>query len=257
VYIHKFNIDIFKKNRIPAGDFFDLNLTNVNLEKLLGTRPIEIEMPELIQEIPQLCIYPVSSIEILNCLEFNSDVNLKVKTIKDNFSGEYYSIHFRLDIDAIIHYTFGKEVYTHFMDLANTSVESAMEYFQTLDLNKVNKYCSFLMKQYFTFLLKMGFDKTWYISTSLTKWSIHDPMIPFLKQLTDFILNNGGVYYISPVIYQERELNALVDLLVLRDSIKLIGFEGSSFSEGYCFKVNTIRKVTTQFFFVKEYPDEV
>jgi hypothetical protein len=82
VYIHKFNIDIFKKNRIPAGDFFDLNLTNVNLEKLLGTRPIEIEMPELIQEIPQLCIYPVSSIEILNCLEFNSDVNLKVKTIK-------------------------------------------------------------------------------------------------------------------------------------------------------------------------------
>ena len=253
IYIHKFNIDIFKKNRIPASEFFDLHLTNLNLEKLLGPKPIETEMPGEIENIPQLCIYPVSSIEILNCLEFNENVNLKVKTIKGNFPDGYYSIHFRLDIDAIIHYTFGKDIYTRFMDLANNSLESAMEYFQSLDLNKMNKYCSFLMKQYFYFLLKMGFDKTWYISTSLTKWDIHNPMIPFLKQLVDFILNNGGVYYISPVIYQDRELNALVDLLVLRDSIKLIGFEGSSFSEGYCLKVNTIRKVTTQFFFVKEY----
>ena len=44
----------------------------------------------------------------------------------------------------------------------------------------------------------------------------------------------------QPKIYEERELNALVDLLVLRDSEKMIGFEGSSFSEGYCLKVNSI-----------------
>ena len=41
--------------------------------------------------------------------------------------------------------------------------------------------------------------------------------------------------------FEERELNALVDLLTLRDSDKMIGFEGSSFSEGYCFKVNCVK----------------
>ena len=54
--------------------------------------------------------------------------------------------------------------------------------------------------------------------------------------------------------YQQRELNALVDLLVLRDSDKMIGFEGSSFSEGYCFKVNSIRNPGKEYLFVKEYP---
>ena len=52
--------------------------------------------------------------------------------------------------------------------------------------------------------------------------------------------------------YKDRELNALIDLLILRDSEKMIGFEGSSFSEGYCYKVNTIRKVTKECLFVKE-----
>ena len=47
-------------------------------------------------------------------------------------------------------------------------------------------------------------------------------------------------------------MNALVDLLILRDSFKMIGFQGSSFSEGYCYKVNQIRKVTSDFLFVKE-----
>ena len=40
----------------------------------------------------------------------------------------------------------------------------------------------------------------------------------------------------------EREFNALVDLLTLRESDCMVGFEGSSYSEGYCFKVNSIRK---------------
>ena len=44
----------------------------------------------------------------------------------------------------------------------------------------------------------------------------------------------------------------VVDLLILRDSEKMIGFSGSSFSEGYCYKVNQIRKVTREFLFVKE-----
>ena len=75
-------------------------------------------------------------------------------------------------------------------------------------------------------------------------------MIPFLTKFTDFISKNGGNYLIQQPFYSDRELNALVDLLVLRDSTKMIGFEGSSFSEGYCYKINSIRNVTKQFLFV-------
>ena len=114
----------------------------------------------------------------------------------------YYAIHFRLDIDAIVHYTFGKEIYSTFMDLCNVNVIEAKDYFQTLDQEKINIYCFFLMQQYFSFIKQFGFDKPWYICTSITKWEIHDPMIPFLKQLTHFIIKNGGKCYISPKNYE-------------------------------------------------------
>ena len=209
--------------------------------------------PETVEHIPKLCIYPVSNIQILNCLEFNTTIMEKVNIVKGNLPIDYHAIHFRLDIDAVLHYTFGKEVYTHFMDLANINESLAMEYFTKLDIQKIEGYCSFLMQEYFNFILKFGFSKVWYISTSITKWKIHDPMTPLLKTLTDFILHNGGTYFISAKIYPQRELNALVDLLILRDSTKLIGFEGSSFSEGYIFKVNSIRNPNKEYLFVKEY----
>jgi len=256
LYVHKFNIDIFCKERILACEVFDIYKTNENLKRLLGTFILQLECPETIDFIPKLCIYPVSSIPILNCLEFNESILKKVKDIQSIFSNGYYSIHFRLDIDAIIHYTFGEKVYHQFMDLANQNEILAKQFFETLDSSKIEKYCLFLMKQYFTFITQFGFEKTWYISTSLTKYSIHDPMLPFLQQLVNFIINNGGVYYIPHKNFGQRELNALIDLLILRDSNKLIGFEGSSFSEGYCLKVNSIRKVTKEYLFVKEY-DEV
>jgi hypothetical protein len=149
---------------------------------------------------------------------------------------------------------FKKEIYDEFMDLANIDLKLAEKYFQLLDQSKINEYCLFLMNQYFSFIKHFGFDKTWYICTSITKYKIHNPMEIYLKQLTDFIIQNYGTYFIPPKLYPQRELNALVDLLILRDSEKMIGFEGSSFSEGYCFKVNSIRKVTKEFLFLKEHP---
>ena len=253
LYIHKFNIDIFKKERILASEVLNIEETNKNLEKLLGIPILQTEIPEFIQSIPKLCIYPVSSIEILNCLEFNGSILSEVNKVKSNFPNGYNAVHFRLDVDCILHYTFGKKVYNHFMDLANSDSESAERYYQTLDQIKIQKYASFLMEQYFSFLLQFGFDKPWYISTSITKWKIHNPMVQYLNKMLLFITSHSGEYHIHPRVYPQRELNALVDLLVLRDSTKLIGFEGSSFSEGYCLKVNNVRKVTKNFLFVKEY----
>jgi len=249
LFIHKINIDIFKKERVYANEVLNIFKTNENIKKLTGKDILILECPELIEYIPNLCIYPVSSIPFLNCLEFNESILEKVNKIKLTFNRDYNAIHFRLDIDAVLHYTFGKEIYTQFMESKNKLV-----YFNGLDQNKIKDYCNFLLKQYTQFIKQFGFDKTWYISSSLTKESIHDPMIPYLKELLDFIISNGGVYYIPQKVYPQRELNALIDLLILRDCQKLIGFEGSSFSEGYCYKVNLIRKVIKDFLFVKEYP---
>jgi len=255
IFIHKFNVDIFNKKRVDASEVFDIQATNENLKRLTGKYLLETKCPETVEFIPKLCIYPVSSIEILNCLEFHGNILNCVNKLKSIING-YNAIHFRLDIDAIIHYTFDKNIYDNFMDLCNNDLLKAKKYFESLDQTKIEKYTSFLMEQYLFMVSHFGFDKTWYISTSITKWEIHNPMLKHLKQLTDFILENKGSYYIAPLIYQERELNALVDLIMLRDCEKLIGFEGSSFSEGYCFKVNTIRKVTKKFLFIKEYPEK-
>ena len=98
IYIHKVNIDIFKKERILAKDFFDLIKTNENLKKLTGIDLILLEKPMDNFIIPEMCIYPVSSIPILNCLEFQKKYTNYVPKIPEG----YYGIHFRLDIDSII-----------------------------------------------------------------------------------------------------------------------------------------------------------
>ena len=100
------------------------------------------------------------------------------------------------------------------------------------------------------YIYLIGFDKPWYICTSIGKDPIHDCLLPFLYQIKDIIRSNGGSLIESEKNYPQRELNALVDLLTLRESECLIGFEGSSFSEGYCYKVNSIRNPGKRYLFV-------
>ena len=231
IYINKVNIDIFKKNRIPAEEFFDLVKTNENIKQLTGKDIILFEKPQTNFIIPRLCIYPVSSIEILACLEFQERFTKFVP--KTSFNG----IHFRLELDVIIHYLFDKDCYNDFMGHCNLDTLNTNFLEKFINLPEIKEYIEYLLMQYFNFILQIGFDKPWFISTLITKKSVHDCLIPTLKRVTDFIESSGGTWFISKQNFKERELNALVDLLTLRDSIDFIGFEGSSFSEGYVFKV--------------------
>ena len=252
LYIHKVNIDIFKKKRIPVSEFFDIPKTCENLKKLVGRPIIVTEKPEIVNSIPKLCIYPVRSIEILNCLEFHDSILKHVNVLKSKFCNEYNGIHFRLETDVLIHYVFGKNDYTVFMELCNESEELALAFFESLDQSLIDKYCNFLLNQYFECMVTFGFEKPWYICSSINKYPIHKGLTGYLNKLINFITSHKGIYGISEKCSEFREINALVDLLVLRDSCKTIGFEGSSFSEGYCYKVNSIRNPGKSYLFIKE-----
>ena len=241
IYINKVNIDIFNKERIPAEDFFDLKVTNENIKKLTGKDIILFKKPQINFVIPKLCIYPVASIEILNCLEFNE------KFYQKNPKINYNSIHFRLELDAIISYLFNNNCYNDFMDRCNNGTISKNFCDNFMNLQEVKDYINYLLNQYISFINQIGFENPWYICTLIGKKKIHDCLKPTLKILTDFI-NKKGSNLKNEQHFEQRELNALVDLLILRDAKYMIGFEGSSYSEGYAFKVNSVRKIN----YVKE-----
>ena len=105
IFIHKMNIDIFNKNRVLASEVLDFKKINENLRLDV----LLYEKPTKDFTIPELCIYPVSSVEVLSCLAFQQSILDKVP------SEECFTIHFRLDFDCIIHYLFGEEEYDMFM----------------------------------------------------------------------------------------------------------------------------------------------
>jgi hypothetical protein len=150
----------------------------------------------------------------------------------------------------IIHYLFKKHCYENFMDRCNTKTLNPEFPEKFIKLPQVQNYIDYMLKQYTTFIMKHGFKKPWFISTLVGKKDIHNFLIPTLKKLTDFIESCGGTWFTSEKHFEQRELNALVDLLTLRDSVSMIGFEGSSYSEGYCFKVNSIRNPDKEYSFV-------
>jgi len=243
IYINKVNIDIFKKERINSSEFYDLVKTNENIKKLIGKEIILTSKPVKNFYVPKLCIYPVSSIEILNCLEFNKVFYKIIDNLQ--LGNDYNAIHFRLEMDPIIHYLYSQETYNKFMEICTPELCENL-----INLPEIQNYIFYILNQYFSFIQKVGFSKKWYICTCIGKNKIHNSLIKYLNILLEFIEKGGGKWFISKQIYQQRELNALIDLLVLRDAHSMVGFEGSSFSEGYCFKVNSIRNPGKLCYFV-------
>jgi hypothetical protein len=164
-------------------------------------------------------MFPVLSNEILGCIQFKNEIEVE----KNGF----YGVHFRLDLDCIVHYLFEANVYKEFMEGKKINLLRYPEF-----VNYVNR----LFDQYIYFMDIIGFDKPWYICTSIGKSDVHNIMIPMLYKLRDYIRMNNGISILNSH-YKERELNAIVDLLHLKNAEKRVGFRGSSFSEGYCCKV--------------------
>ena len=239
IFVNKMNIDIFNKKRIPASEIIDIDKTNKNLNKEVL---INFDLNEVFDKdcyIPNLRIYPVTNNFVLSCITFHE---------KYYTPFEGYGIHFRIDIDCLIHYLFDKESYNDFIKKVNISPELALSKAKNLLLDeKVKGYINYLFKQYVSFMVQLGFDKPWYICTPIGKDPYNNLLQDYLDKFINFIKENGGTYEVSKKIYDHRELNALVDLLVLKRCERVIGFEGSSFSEGYVYKVNTFKNKMFRF----------
>jgi hypothetical protein len=226
IYIHVVNLDIFHKELVPASVLFDIDKTNENIHRLIGRNVLLSKKPENFILPSELKVYPVQSIEILGCLEFNKHLVVVPE-------GEYYSVHYRMELDVICHYVF-PDKYNTFMDL-----EDKTEMVHTFMKDpRFVEYITFLFDQYIHYISLIGFDKPWYICTALGKDPVHDILYPMLYKLHDYIRTNGGIVMKTDTYFAQRELNALVDLMALCKSEAMIVFEGSSFSEGYCLKVN-------------------
>ena len=243
IYIPKINIDIFCNKRVPLNEVIDISKTNKNINIFLNKNInilCDILPPGMDWYTPNLNVYPVKNISILNCIEFQKKFKIDIKE-------KYNAIHFRLDIDCIVSYLY-PDKYNYFMDL---SFNDKLNHSQILGKSEeVINYCHYLLKQYFDFITTIGFDLPFYICNTIEKDIVHDSVLWTLNTIINFIERKGGKIIKSFKYHSERELNALVDLLILRDCNSMIGFEGSSFSEGYVYKVNSIRAPGKKYYFV-------
>jgi len=171
----------------------------------------------------------------LKALTFNSTIIEKANSVKDKLGNDYYSIHFRLDIDCIISKLYGTDVLNSFLkDNGNKD--------NLINVPIVDRYCEYLLIEYLKIVELLGFDKKYYICTPIGKWEIHSHFEKYLNRLINYISTNSQDAIVGELYYKERELNALVELIILRDSSSTIVFEGSTFSEGYSLKVNDYSK---------------
>ena len=226
IYIKYFISDIFSKSIVNFDEVVNIPATNKNFEKLgLFTKILE-ECPEDCVSAKKLCIYPVTNVKILKSLVFSDsfvDYNDKLK-------GEYYSIHFRLDMDCVISKLFGNE---SLLLLLNNKLLISND----MDV-MIDRYSELLLIEYLKYVNIIGFDKKYYICTPIGKWPVHSRFEKYLLRIVKFIEKNGGTVIIPEKYYPQRELNALVELLIITKSQRFIGFYGSTFSEGYAYIVS-------------------
>ena len=244
IYIPTMNVDIFYNKRVPTNEILDIHKTNENINKFLkkNVNILKTKIPDgLNWYVPKLLVYPVMSVEILRCLEFHESIKLNAI-----IPCKYNTIHFRLDIDSIIHHVYPPDMYDYFMGLSQIDKISFSN--RVAKSPEVVEYCNRLIGNYFEYIQLIGFELPWYICSPLGKNQVHDSVLWTLDKLKDFITNGNGTIIKSKECYQERELNALVDLLILRNADTIIGFEGSSFSEGYAYKLRSPRNI---YYFVK------
>jgi hypothetical protein len=233
IYIPTMNVDIFSGKRVQTNDILDIHKTNENINNLLqkNVNILKTKIPDgLNWYVPKLLVYPVMSVEILGCLEFQESIKLNA-----SIPEKYNAIHFRLDIDSVVHHVYPPGMYDYFMGLPHVDKINFSN--RAARSPEVIEYCNRLIKNYFKFIQLIGFELPWYICSAVGKGPVHDSVLWTLDKLKNFITNGNGKIIQAKECYKERELNALVDLLILHNADTIIGFEGSSFSEGYSYKL--------------------
>ena len=119
--------------------------------------------------------------QIFDSFVIHKNLGTIVKTIKPKCS--YIAIHFRLDVDCILHYCFNDpatcikhdpSIYSNYIHINN--VDSSINYSNTfLEDKGIIEWIEFIYKQYISLIDKFGKDNHYYICTPIKRDRRHNP----------------------------------------------------------------------------------
>ncbi len=241
LFVKNFNTDMFKQTRVCLSTILDYKATNANLSRIISNFQLK-ECAAIgkgkkylvtCSEGKNIFEMTDSARQIFDSFVIHEKLNTIVKTIKPPHS--YIAIHFRLDVDCILHYCFNdpKTCITHDMHIYHNyikikDVDSSINYSNTfLEDERVIAWIEFVYKQYISLIDEFGRDNHYYICTPIKRDRRHKKVEKYLDALLDYLPNKT---FISAPFHNDREISALIELDIIKSAAGLIGFKGSTFS---------------------------
>jgi hypothetical protein len=156
--------------------------------------------------------------QIFDSFVIHKNLGTIVKTIKPKCS--YIAIHFRLDVDCILHYCFNDpatcikhdpSIYSNYIHINNA--DSSINYSNTfLEDKGIIEWIEFIYKQYISLIDKFGKDNHYYICTPIKRDRRHKKVERYLDDLLDYLPNKT---FISAPFHNDREISALIELDII------------------------------------------
>ncbi len=244
LFIKNMQSDIFTQKKVSIHKFFDIVKTNKNLKE--GFEILEFSEYNIKKHnrcivinnnshifIKVFSIHE-SVISVFNSFVPNKTVLSIIDTIKPKCA--YNTIHFRLDIDCILHYcynnpstkiryptTFNLDTFVSIKD-AHTSIRYSQRYITEPVINWIENVYS----KYVEAIKKNGVDKHYYICSPIIRDPRHKISEKYLHRLLEFLPNKT---FIDSPFHPDREISAYIELEIIRKSKGLIGFNGSTLSK--------------------------
>lgn len=241
LFVKNFNTDMFKQTRVCLSTILDYKATNANLSSIISNFQLK-ECASIGKEKSYLVtcsnwknIFAMTDgkQQIFDSFVIHENFGTVVKTIKPTCS--YIAVHFRLDVDCILHYCFNDlntcithdmHIYHDYLKIKN--VDSSINYSNTfLEDKRVIEWIEFIYKQYISLIDEFGRDNHYYICTPIKRDRRHKKVERYLDDLLDYLPNKT---FISTPFHNDREISALIELDIIKSAAGLIGFKGSTFS---------------------------
>ena len=243
LFVKGMKSDMFNQTRSCIDKFFDIENTNNNLlhskkcirlvdwsEYNKYNNPIvtTIDIDKLVTEN-----WTEKDIELYKLFVPNKELLHIKNTIQPSTS--YSTIHFRLDVDCVLHYCYNdpatRILYDPTFNLGDfctmKDISSSIRYTEKYITRPVIQWIDKIYSQYILAINKHGIHKHYYICTPIIRDPRHKLVENYLYKLLNYLPNKT---FIKEPFHHDREISAYIELEIINKSDGLIGFEGSTFS---------------------------